>query len=247
MGRKRIGPAGRRGVTKSGESRGRRDSGRRQQIINSALALFSTRPYEEISVDEVCERAGVAHGLISYYFGGKRGLFAAAVQQAWRELIASEKPREDERTPAARVYGFVRRHFEYVRRHPERFATLLRTGHADPDVFEIVVSAREKALAELQISLGCPVHPPAPLRIALHGWMGHLDNMTLDWAAYDDLDIDYATELCVQALVSAVRTANGHRYDVDVELEVLGQVAATAGPSDCRGRPARRTNVRAVE
>lgn len=236
-----------RGVTEPKESRGRRDSARRQQIINSALVLFSTRPYEDVSVNEICERAGVAHGLISYYFGGKRGLFAAAVQQAWRELVDSERPREDEQTSAARVYGFVRRHFEYVRQHPLRFATLMRTGHADQDVFEIVMSAREKALAELQVSLGCPVHPPAPLRIALRGWMGHLDNMTLDWAANADLDIDYVTELCVQALVSAVRTANGHRYDVDVELEALGQVAAIPAPPEGRGCPTRQKNLRTVK
>ena len=208
------------------DRRGRRDPARRQQIINTALELFSAKPYEDISVDEICEHAGVAHGLISYHFGGKRGLFAAAVQQAWQELVDCERPREDERDAAARVQGFVRRHFEYVRKHPQRFAALMRTGHADRAVLDIVQGAREDALAELQASLGCPVNPPTSLRVVLRSWMGYLDTMTLDWSAHRDLDLDFVTELCVQALVSAVRAANGHRYEVEVELNALGLVAA---------------------
>ena len=207
------------------EARGSRDSARRQQILDTALVLFSSRPYEDVSVDDVCAEAGVAHGLISYYFGGKRGLFAAAVQQAWEELIESERPREDEDSASARVYGFVRRHFEYVSEHPMRFATLMRTGHADRKVYEIVIGARARALSELQMTLGCPRNPPAQLRAALRGWMGYLDTMTLDWAAHRDLDIEVVTDLCVQALINAVRASAGQRFDPVVELDTLNRLS----------------------
>ena len=92
---------------------------RRALMIDAAVELFSTTPYEDISVDTVCERAGVAHGLVSYYFGGKRGLLAAAVVQAWNELIEHARPRNDELTAAQRLRGYLHRHFEYVRRHPQ--------------------------------------------------------------------------------------------------------------------------------
>ncbi|WP_342660261.1 Fatty acid metabolism regulator protein [Rhodococcus ruber] len=210
----------------STRERGRRDSARRQQILDTALELFATRAYEDVSVDDVCDRAGVAHGLISYYFGGKRGLFAEAVRQAWNELLEYERPREDEQDASERIHGFVRRHFEYVAEHPHRFTTLMRTGHADREVYDIVIGARGEALAELQLSLGCPVNPPAQLRAALRGWMGYLDNMTLDWAFHRDLDLDVVTDMCVQALIGAVRATAGHRYDPDVELATLSRVAA---------------------
>lgn len=214
------------------EPRGSRDSIRRQQILDAALVLFSSKPYEDVSVDDVCAEAGVAHGLISYYFGGKRGLFAAAVKQAWIELVQAERPRNDEMSASERIHGFVRRHFEYVRKHPLRFATLMRTGHADRKVYEIVVGARAEALEGLQLSLGCPVDPPPALRAVLRGWMGYLDNMTLDWAMHRDLDIELVTELCVQALVAAVRSSAGQRFDAVVELDALGQVVASEPHSD---------------
>ena len=215
-----------RPVAEMREARGSRDSIRRKQILDTALVLFSSKPYEDVSVDDVCADAGVAHGLISYYFGGKRGLFAAAVRQAWKELVDAERPRDDEVSASARVHGFVRRHFEYVSKYPLRFTTLMRTGHADRKVYKTVVGARAEALVELQCSLGCPVKPPAPLRAALRAWMGYLDNMTLDWAAHQDLDIEFVTELCVQALIGAVRASAGQRFEAMLELDALSRVTA---------------------
>lgn len=212
-------------------SPGRRDSVRRQQILDTALALFSNEAYEDVSVDDVCDRAGVAHGLISYYFGSKRKLFAAAVHQAWKELVDYERPTEEEKTPSERIYGFITRHFRYVAEHPNRFTTLMQTGHADREVYEIIVDARNQALSEIQLSLGCPINPPAPLRAALRGWMGYLDNMTLDWAFHRDLDLDFVTNLCIQALVAAARASVGEHYDATVELEALSQVVTTPTPA----------------
>lgn len=50
-----------------------------------------------------------------------------------------------------------------------------------------------------------------------------MDNLTLEWLAHDDLELDFVTEPCIQALVGSVRAANGHRYDVNVELKALRQ------------------------
>lgn len=214
------------------ESRGRRDSARRQQILETALALFSSKAYEDVSVDDVCEEAGVAHGLVSYYFDSKRGLFAAAVHQAWRELVEYERPRADEQTASERIHGFVQRHFRYVAEHPTRFATLMRTGHADREVYEIVVGARGQALTELQSSLGCPSDPPPPLRAALRAWMGYLDSMTLDWAFHRDLELEFVTELCIQALIATVRASLGERYDAATEFDALGRVATAPAATE---------------
>ncbi len=55
-----------------------RNGSRRDLIVRAAVELFAANAYEDVSVDAVCERAGVAHGLLSYHFKGKRGLLTAA-------------------------------------------------------------------------------------------------------------------------------------------------------------------------
>lgn len=53
-----------------------------------AERLFATRPYNEISVQEIADEAGVARGLIHHYFGGKDDILAAIM----REITPEKAP-----------------------------------------------------------------------------------------------------------------------------------------------------------
>ncbi len=65
----------------------RRDAGRsRQNILDAALSEFADKGYAGARVREIARRAGVNTQLISYYFGGKEGLY--------NELVASWRQRE---------------------------------------------------------------------------------------------------------------------------------------------------------
>lgn len=196
---------------------------RRDAILHAALDLFATRPYDDISVDEICVRANVAHGLLSYHFGGKRQLFAAAVRLAWSELISFEKPLESEVTVVDKFHGHLSRHFEYFRQHPERFPLMTRSGH-DEEVSEALRSARRDAVREIEASLGCPEGAPTRLRMAISGWAGFVDTITLEYIENPHLDIDEITDMCAQVLVASVRSASDIRIDSEIELEALSRV-----------------------
>jgi AcrR family transcriptional regulator len=55
---------------------------RRRQIIDAARALYTDRPYDDVSTAEVAEAAGVARGLINHYFGDKRELFLQVMRDS---------------------------------------------------------------------------------------------------------------------------------------------------------------------
>lgn len=61
---------------------------RRQELMQVAERLFATRPYADISVQEIADEAGVARGLIHHYFGGKDDILAAVM----RELTPNRGP-----------------------------------------------------------------------------------------------------------------------------------------------------------
>ena len=46
-----------------------------------AEKLFATKPYADISVQEIADEAGVARGLIHHYFGGKDDILAAIMRE----------------------------------------------------------------------------------------------------------------------------------------------------------------------
>ena len=53
------------------------------QLLDAAVAEFGARGYSGARVSEIAQRAGVNKQLISYYFGGKEGLYRAVAEQ-WR-------------------------------------------------------------------------------------------------------------------------------------------------------------------
>lgn len=217
--------AGAEAAVRPTELTSQRRSDRRSRLIAAALDLFAERPYEDVSVDEICARAEVAHGLLSYHFGGKRGLFASAVSEAWAELVSYELPLPYEHGAAERVRGYLTRHFHYARQHPERFRIMMRTGHADEQIMEILRAARRNAVKEIASALGCPEGAPQRLRTAITGWTGFVDTVTLDYIDNDSLHEEDLTDLCTQVLVAAVRSATGVPLEPEVELEALSHVA----------------------
>ena len=61
-----------------------RDADRsRQQLLDAAVAEFGAHGFSGARVSEIARRAGVNKQLISYYFGGKQGLYEA-VAERWR-------------------------------------------------------------------------------------------------------------------------------------------------------------------
>jgi AcrR family transcriptional regulator len=54
----------------------------RRALLDAATALFDERGYHATTVREIGERAGVDAALIARYFGGKEGLYLAAVSEA---------------------------------------------------------------------------------------------------------------------------------------------------------------------
>ncbi|WP_280421838.1 TetR/AcrR family transcriptional regulator [Nocardia carnea] len=219
-----------------GGKRNRRSGERRTALLHAALELFATRPYEDVSVDDICTQANVAHGLLSYHFGGKRQLFAAAVGLAWDELVAHEKPLESEQTVVEKFHGHLSRRFDYFRSYPERFRLMTRSGHVDPQVSEMIRSARQKAIAEIESFLGCPENAPLELRTAIAGWAGFVDTITQEYVENSALEIDKITDMCAQALAAAVRSASGIHLDPAVELEAISRVAGVS-PSPAEKNP----------
>src|SRR5256885_9793448 len=71
-----------------GPGQRQRDAERtRERILDAALREFADKGYAGARVRQIAERAGVNAQLISYYFGGKEGLYGELVRR-WHEWEA---------------------------------------------------------------------------------------------------------------------------------------------------------------
>jgi len=94
----------------------------REAILIVALRIFASKGYEAASMREIAAEAGVNHGLIRYYFGGKERLWKDAVDRAFAELESGlegivEDP--DVSNDRERAGLLLRNYVRFVARHPE--------------------------------------------------------------------------------------------------------------------------------
>jgi AcrR family transcriptional regulator len=58
----------------------------RERLLQAAVVAFGQRDYDGVSTREIVEAAGANISAISYHFGGKRGLYLAAVEYLAEQL-----------------------------------------------------------------------------------------------------------------------------------------------------------------
>lgn len=206
-------PDGSRSSPRSARGRQSQVRSKRQKIIDAAAKLFASQPYDLVNIDEVARDADVAHGLVFYHFKDKRGLYVATLTYLLEELDRFVAPLPAEATPELEVRGSLSRYLQYLARYPVAMQSLLRIGLQDPDLSGPYASARKLGLGRLLSALGETERAQsAPLRVALRGWTGFVDQVATDWLDINhDLTLEDYVDLCFDALIWALHSAEGHR------------------------------------
>jgi AcrR family transcriptional regulator len=94
----------------------------RELILVAALRAFAENGFDGATTRDISARAGVNHGLIPYYFGGKQKLWQAAVDRAFEQLgaaldaVLSDPTVADDR---ARTGLLIRNYVRFIAQNPE--------------------------------------------------------------------------------------------------------------------------------
>src|SRR3954452_404911 len=65
---------------------------RRAQLLELGIRLFSTHAYDDISIDDVADAAGISKGLLYHYFQGKREFYVEVIREASLQLRRLTEP-----------------------------------------------------------------------------------------------------------------------------------------------------------
>jgi AcrR family transcriptional regulator len=174
---------------------------RRAQLLELGIQLFSTRSYEDISIDEVAEAAGISKGLLYHYFQGKREFYVETIRSASQQLQRLTEP-DPNLDPAARLRAAVDAHLNYVQEHGPVYAAIYRSGVAiAPEVSEILEDHREVVMRYFLENFGI-ARPRPVLRSALRGWISMVEGASLDWIAHPELTRDALRDLLIAGYVA---------------------------------------------
>ena len=193
---------------------------RRAELLATGRRLFAEYAYDELSIDEIARRAGVAKGLLYYYFGSKRGFYVAVVEEAAREL--GERIETDpDRPPAERLLHALDAYLDYVDEVSEGYRAFMAGGiGSDPEVRAILVRERARVAEQVTEGLTGTTDTPPALRAALEGWLSFIEGVSLDWLGNRDLAREDVRALLLSALAGALAGARS------VDPEVVGDPRA---------------------
>ena len=129
----------------------RLDPGQRhEQILDAANALFAERAYDEVSIEDIANAAGVTRGLVHHYFGGRKEVYVGLLERLGglrEERLAPPVGR----SARARVADDVSRWLDWTETNRTIWLATIARGEdiADPDARRVVSDLVQRAVALL--------------------------------------------------------------------------------------------------
>lgn len=109
---------------------------RRDQFVDAAQALMTTKGYEQVSIQDVLAATGASKGAFYHYFGSKADLLEAIVDRMTAAVLADAEPLLDNRSiPApqklSRLFGGIS---SWKTQRKDLLLALLETWYSDENI-----------------------------------------------------------------------------------------------------------------
>lgn len=179
--------------------------------------MFGQRPYDEVRIDEIAERAGVSRALMYHYFPDKRAFFAAVVQAEGERLFeATSTPAEPGQSLFGQLRAGVLAYLRYDEEHPHgAWAAYMGLGRTDPVLRGVDDIDNDRQADRIMSRIGASVSEPLDakverdLRATVYGWLALTFEMCRQRLKDPSIDAGFVADSCAHALLDAVGRVPG--------------------------------------
>jgi AcrR family transcriptional regulator len=179
---------------------------RRGQLIELGLHMLSSESADRVPVDEIAEAAGISRGLLFHYFPTKRDFYVAVAKEAARQLLEVTEP-DPSLHHMERLHASLAAYVDYVTENEALYIALVRgASGSDKELQAVSENTRAESARRVVEALGLQDLDPA-VRTAVRGWVGFIEETTLDWLRNRDLERDQLLAVQEQVLVHALEAA----------------------------------------
>jgi len=184
----------------------------RERLLQAGYAFIAERPFDSVTVDEIADAAGVAHGLLFHYFGSKQGLYLEIMRDAAEQL---EKIHLEQHPPGVppeeKLAAFLHRHMDFIRRLPTAYALYSR-GALSAEVREIWEQSKQRALRIVLRYFEIPQPTRRQLALA-RAWLAFFDELVFAWLQTSTIGKESVVQISVDTfkdLISRSDLLVGH-------------------------------------
>ncbi|WP_293236367.1 TetR/AcrR family transcriptional regulator [Mycolicibacterium sp.] len=193
---------------------------RRNELLTLGAEVFGQRPYDEVRIDEIAERAGVSRALMYHYFPDKRAFFAAVVRNEGERLFeATNTPPRPDLTLFERLRAGVLAYLDYDEAHPHgAWAAYMGLGHSDPalrgpSTIHDTDNDRQatRIIDRITDSLTEPLDAAVArdLRVLVYGWLAFTFEMCRQRIIDPSIDAGAVADACAHSLLDAIARIPG--------------------------------------
>jgi AcrR family transcriptional regulator len=190
---------------------------RRNELLALGAEVFGRRPYDEVRIDEIAERAGVSRALMYHYFPDKRAFFAAVVRAEGERLFeATNAPPDPDQNLFGQLRAGVMAYLRYDGEHPHgAWAAYMGMGRSDPVLRGIddIDNDRQanRIMSRIANAVGRELDSKVErdLRMTIYGWLAFTFEMCRQRIMDPSIDAGYVADACAHTLLDAVSRVPG--------------------------------------
>jgi len=199
-----------------------------RRLLEVAVARFASRPYNEVPMSDIAERAGVAHGVVFHHFGSKRGLYLEVLREISHRLFELAAP-DPTGKPAAQLRDVLHQHFVRMEQNQDLLLGYMRGSvalAADPEAWDVLEAFRVRMVEWMCQIVDLDPESPA-LRLTLRTTGDALDQLSVRWLLQGR---PYPIEDMVEVIVHQVTGSLAGAHSLDPRLDVSRAIRLLASP-----------------
>ena len=177
---------------------------RRRQLLERGAELFTSHPYDELSMSKIAAEAGISKGLLYHYFPSKQAFFEATLS-SWAEQLRERTEPDPDLPPVEQLAGSLDGFLSMVEENAVAYRNLMQSATV-PEIRDLIEEVRRLTAERILDALYADGAPPKA-RIAVSGWLWFMDGACLDWIEHRDVEREELRDLLLGVLMGALLAA----------------------------------------
>jgi AcrR family transcriptional regulator len=176
---------------------------RRRELVEVGAVLFAERPYDDVVMDEVAQRAGVSRALLYRYFASKRALFAAVYERAAARLL-EDTHLERGASLADQVAVGLDVHIDYFVANRNTVLAANRVLAGDPTIQAIIAEEMAELRQRLLDTTELDGVPREMFSAIVMAWLVFVRTISVEWLLTMSTPRQELRDVCLGALLGAL-------------------------------------------
>ena len=178
---------------------------RRRQLLERGAELFTSHPYEELSMSKIAKEVGISKALLYHYFPSKQAYFEETLS-AWAEQLRERTEPDPELPPLEQLKGSLDAFLALVEENEVAYRNLMQSAAGVPEIRDLIAEVR-RVTAQRILDGIYPDGAPPKARTVVSGWLWFMDGACLNWIEHRDVERDELRDLLLGVLMGSLVAA----------------------------------------